>query len=93
MLKCEALRWLIIDEVENVGAESLAILELHVRNAAIPAHYKTRVTDSSRRSAEQSAADLVAGSRDGKRLHGVSSSDRGPKRAKTKTAKAPRSVV
>ena len=53
-----------------------------MRNAANSARYN-------RRSAEQSAADLAAGSRDGKRPQGVSSSERGPKRAKTKTAKAP----
>ena len=33
-LKCEALRFLIIDEVENAGADALGVLEKHVRQAA-----------------------------------------------------------
>ena len=33
-LKCEALRFLIIDEIENAGADALAVLEMHVTSAA-----------------------------------------------------------
>ena len=41
-LKCEALRWLIIDEVENAGAEALAVLDMHVSSAANKRHYPVR---------------------------------------------------
>ena len=41
-LKCEALRWLIIDEIENAGAELLAVLEMHVSSAANKKHYPVR---------------------------------------------------
>ncbi len=41
-LKCEGLRLLIIDEVENAGADALGILETHVRQAANKKHYPTR---------------------------------------------------
>ena len=41
-LKCEAPRWLIIDEIENAGAEVLAVLEMQVSSAANKKHYPVR---------------------------------------------------
>lgn len=37
-LQCEGLRWLLIDEVENAGADALGILETHTRQAANKRH-------------------------------------------------------
>ena len=42
LLKCEALRWLLVDEVENAGAEALGIVETHMRGAVKKNHYPVR---------------------------------------------------
>ena len=41
-LKCEGLRWLILDEVENAGADALGILETHMRRTANKHHFPIR---------------------------------------------------
>ena len=35
-LKCENLRFVLIDEIENLGAETLAIVDVQTRKAAQP---------------------------------------------------------
>ena len=40
--KCEALRFIILDEIVNIGAENLSELEMHMSGAANRKHYSLR---------------------------------------------------
>jgi hypothetical protein len=41
-LKCEQMRYVIVDEIENLGADVFGILEIHTRSAARKELYKYR---------------------------------------------------